>query len=808
MKTFCVWVGIEEHDILFPIYNPQWNGKTCGDIIQMIKEQTSIPDLTSLWIDNSVCDPNDLILEFITDETVSLISITTADHVLTTDSSLTIRLFLTTSIQALLEGISLRIPANITSEQFIEMIHNCFLDESKDSYDVDLYLPGARLFTENTVLFHIRQVPMRKPHFYAVIHKPVENIDDIIAMKNISPLVCPFFQASLTGASQMWALLYWVASKAESENLIASLASNYRFGPMITSLVALSKRLKMTKRKFLAITATLQTIVVGTLSFDPIESLNHTLECLSAITSMGARRSQLTTIYQEARLIELYKECEMGCLIAWAPDLFEVDVAPIFQRQLCDEDVLDIFKSSSFLRPVEIYGLFRAELPCISKRGEETVFCLNLDGKVGLLQMNKPVETLEPRNAFSKAMSAEECSLQIGRSKVEQIVCIFVERSSLSLKHWEMFERFLQEYDTQSVVFRSSTIHGIFAFNSVPGATSWFTTAGANITDAISSAPHEGESCLYDAISLGIDALYAFNAASQGPYYLSAKLRLVMVAVGKDSGSLTDYNVLVGKVKESGVLLDALLLEPPEGEKIQRLCHLTGGSCVVADSEEKLTQIVKSEAFLSSSYRHIAVSDNGSVDDIFPNAYKVLGNRVERLFSVPDFESVSTKKLETNNRMKRIREELKLASEVNDPNIDILFTQRIDDWRAFLRGPEGTPYAGKWFYMLISFPPEYPKDPPVFRFHSVPLHVNVAKEGHICANLLSVDYSPQCTVTGLLYAILLLLGEPNYDDPMDPDIIALYRKDPKNFAACAREQAEEYGKDSVEEWRAIIQGEK
>ena len=807
MKTSCVWVGIEEHGILFPVYNPQWNGKTCGDIVQMIKDQTGMSDLTSLWIDNSVCNPNDLILEFLTDETVSLISITTADHVLPKDSSLNIRLFLNTSMQALLEGISLQIPANITSEQFIEMIHKCFLDESKDSYDVDLYCPGARLFTENTVLFHIQQFPMRKPHFYAVIHKPVENIDDIIPMKNISSLVCPLFQASLTGASQMWALLYWVASKAESENLIASLASNYRFGPMITSLVSLSRRMKMTKRKFLAITATLQTIIVGILSFDPIESLDHTLECLSAIASMGARQSQFTTIYQEAKLIELYNEREMGCLIAWAPDLFDIDVAPIFQRQLCDQDVLDIFKSTYFLRPVEIYGLYKAGLPCISKRGEETVFCLGLNDKVGLLQMNKALETLQPRNAFSKAMSAEDCSLQIGRNKVEQIVCILVERSSLSSKHWEMFERFLQEYDNQSVVFRTSTIHCIFAFNTVPGATSWFTTAGASITGAISSVPHDGKSCLYDAISLGIDALYAFNSTSQGPYYLSAKLRLVMVAVGKDSGSITDYNCLVSKAKESGVLLDALLLEPPEGEQIPRLCHLTGGSCVVADSEEKLTQIVKSEAFLSSSYRHIAVSDSGSVDDIFPNAYKVLGDRVERLFSVPDFD-MCTKKLETNNRMKRIREELKLASGFNDPNIEILFTKRIDDWRAFLRGPDGTPYAGKWFYMLISFPPEYPKDPPVFRFHSVPLHINVAKEGHICANLLSVDYSPQCTVTGLLYAILLLLGEPNYDDPMDPDIMALYREDPKHFEECARQQAEEYGKDSVEEWREIIQGEK
>jgi hypothetical protein len=64
-----------------------------------------------------------------------------------------------------------------------------------------------------------------------------------------------------------------------------------------------------------------------------------------------------------------------------------------------------------------------------------------------------------------------------------------------------------------------------------------------------------------------------------------------------------------------------------------------------------------------------------------------------------------------------------------DPNIRIFASRaNLDQWRVYFKGPAQTPYAGRWWYIFVTFPDEYPVRPPLFQFISVPYHMNVSAE--------------------------------------------------------------------------------
>ena len=800
----CVWATVDGIAQSFPFYGQDLEGKTCLDILEKVKSVTGQEKLSKVWLKGSECFPDDLILDLV-EERVSTVLIGADESTPTSPAYLTIQLYLNTSIDGILDGFSLEVPSNLTSEDMAQMIHECFVDDPKTNLEVDVYLPGALPFVEETIRFHLEKKPVQKYNFYGVVHRKAQDKDTVLSMQDFARVSSPLCQSSPFGASQMWAFLLLVRLQQDQiYQLISRLASNYRFGPLITGLFALWKGWEVTKRKLLAITSTLQTIITGTLSLEPVECLDHTLECLSAIAKVMVSTSrEFILLDSDPELIKRYHENEENGVVVWAPDVNGVNVNPMVMKEVKSSDVLSIFESTYFLRPIELYGLCKAKFPCISKKGD-IVLCTGNGEDVTLIHMNKTSESMQLHNQFCMNMDAADLNLGISRENVAQIICFCIDRSSICASRGDQLSNLLEAYHCQSYRFRSGTIHGALSFSDSVSLTSEFSTVSDRLFTT-QLCDFGGESHLYDAISASIDALYAFNSTDAGPYYLEAKLRVVVLATGKDTGSLIQHGSLYEKAQNANVLIDAVIFEPPENELLQKLCHVTGGSCVFANSDAKIKEIVESEAFLAASYRHIITSEDGSLDAIFPNLYTVRGNRTQKLLSALE-ASKRAANLEQNNRRKRIFQEMKQCSTFDDPAIVISFTETFDDWRAFIKGPDGTPYQNKWFYLLISFPDEYPRTPPSIRFHSVPFHCNISKEGRICANLLSTDYQPGYHITELLAVVLCLLSEPNYNDPIEHDKIVLYQKDPAEFQRKARESADVVGKNSVEEWKALIEG--
>ncbi|XP_054152515.1 uncharacterized protein LOC128951288 [Oppia nitens] len=83
-------------------------------------------------------------------------------------------------------------------------------------------------------------------------------------------------------------------------------------------------------------------------------------------------------------------------------------------------------------------------------------------------------------------------------------------------------------------------------------------------------------------------------------------------------------------------------------------------------------------------------------------------------------------------------------------------------WKAYLNGPEGSPYEGGVFEIDLLFSAEYPIRVPNIRFKTQIFHANIQNSGYICTTLLS-EWRPTDTVVTILHALFMLLATPNRD---------------------------------------------
>ena len=146
-----------------------------------------------------------------------------------------------------------------------------------------------------------------------------------------------------------------------------------------------------------------------------------------------------------------------------------------------------------------------------------------------------------------------------------------------------------------------------------------------------------------------------------------------------------------------------------------------------------------------------------------------------------------------NMAAKRVKKELReLCKEAVSncsagPEGDDLFT-----WSATIIGPEGSVYHGGVFQLLIRFPPDYPFKPPKISFKTKIYHPNVNSNGGICLDVLKDQWSPALTITKVLLSISSLLTDPNPDDPLVPEIAALYQSNREAYNEKAREWTRKY----------------
>ena len=134
-------------------------------------------------------------------------------------------------------------------------------------------------------------------------------------------------------------------------------------------------------------------------------------------------------------------------------------------------------------------------------------------------------------------------------------------------------------------------------------------------------------------------------------------------------------------------------------------------------------------------------------------------------------------------------------------------------------GPSQSPYEGGVFKLELFLPDDYPMTPPKIRFLTKLYHPNVDKLGRICLDVLKSEispmaefllspiaefllarhptncidnWSPALQIRTILLSIQALLGAPNPDDPLAPDVAKAWKEDEKAAVETARAWTKQY----------------
>ncbi|TEB22480.1 ubiquitin conjugating enzyme [Coprinellus micaceus] len=106
------------------------------------------------------------------------------------------------------------------------------------------------------------------------------------------------------------------------------------------------------------------------------------------------------------------------------------------------------------------------------------------------------------------------------------------------------------------------------------------------------------------------------------------------------------------------------------------------------------------------------------------------------------------------------------------------------EWEVMIIGPPDTLYEGGFFKARLSFPPEFPLQPPKMKFITPMWHPNIYADGSVCISILHAPgedqygyedagerWMPVHTVESILLSVISLLSseKPNLDSPANVD---------------------------------------
>ncbi|CCI43834.1 hypothetical protein ABG067_001379 [Albugo candida] len=149
-----------------------------------------------------------------------------------------------------------------------------------------------------------------------------------------------------------------------------------------------------------------------------------------------------------------------------------------------------------------------------------------------------------------------------------------------------------------------------------------------------------------------------------------------------------------------------------------------------------------------------------------------------------------------NTNVKRLRKELQELR--RNPESDmVLYPQEdtIINWKAFIKGPQDTPFYDAVFELAIQTTSLYPMEPPKMKFITRIFHPNVHfKDGNICLDILKKEWSPAWTLRAACLAVTSLLSDPAADSPLNCDAGNMIRaNDMIAYNSMAEMYAKEFG---------------
>ncbi|XP_031261770.1 ubiquitin-conjugating enzyme E2 13-like isoform X3 [Pistacia vera] len=133
----------------------------------------------------------------------------------------------------------------------------------------------------------------------------------------------------------------------------------------------------------------------------------------------------------------------------------------------------------------------------------------------------------------------------------------------------------------------------------------------------------------------------------------------------------------------------------------------------------------------------------------------------------------------------------------------LLNENNVFEWSVLIMGPPGTLYEGGFFSAIMSFPSNYPCNPPTLKFTSEIWHPNIYPDGKVCISILhppgddpngyevaAERWSAVHTVESIILSVIVMLSDPNVESPANIDAAKEWRENREVFkkkaARCAR----------------------
>jgi len=150
----------------------------------------------------------------------------------------------------------------------------------------------------------------------------------------------------------------------------------------------------------------------------------------------------------------------------------------------------------------------------------------------------------------------------------------------------------------------------------------------------------------------------------------------------------------------------------------------------------------------------------------------------------------------SDQAMLLLRKQLKDLSRnpIDGFSAGLLDDSDIFKWQISVLGPPDTLYEGGFFFAILTFPPDYPNNPPELRFTSDMFHPNVYPDGRVCISILHPPgedpngyeraeerWSPVQTVETIILSVISMLSAPNDESPANIDAAKLWREDFPEF---------------------------
>ncbi len=152
--------------------------------------------------------------------------------------------------------------------------------------------------------------------------------------------------------------------------------------------------------------------------------------------------------------------------------------------------------------------------------------------------------------------------------------------------------------------------------------------------------------------------------------------------------------------------------------------------------------------------------------------------------------------MNTTTNLRRLQNEVR-SLQNNDGEYKKMFRIKMvkDDmyhWEVILYGPADSLYEGYQFKLDVKLPNDYPFSAPRIKFLSPILHVNINNKGDICLDILKDKWAASQNITSIMLSIILLLSQPNPDDPFNSELAQLYRENKNKYVDMIKKFCKEH----------------